>query len=72
MEEKLVNGQTVRAGTLLVFTNSDGVECVEEVQEANGRLYFWNSGFTLQDYPTARIYDPRTPLHNVHIHMMDF
>uniref|UniRef100_A0A6M3K9E9 Uncharacterized protein n=1 Tax=viral metagenome TaxID=1070528 RepID=A0A6M3K9E9_9ZZZZ len=53
---KLYNGQRVRPGDKVKFTNSDGEECVGTIQyDVNNlkRLYFWNNGFDIRDYENA-------------------
>lgn len=51
----LFNGQEVKEGDKVSFTNSDGVECTQEIKRReDGTLFFWNSGFEIVDYQNAR------------------
>jgi len=53
---RLANGQTVREGDLVEFTNSDGEICRGRIErDANNpkRLFFWNNKFEIADYKSA-------------------
>jgi hypothetical protein len=60
----LYNGQKVKEGDLVYFTNSDGVRCEGKIQRRlfdcihsdtkeklkKGTLFFWNNTFKISDY----------------------
>lgn len=53
---RLTNGQTVREGDLVEFTNSDGEICRGRIErDINNpkRLFFWNNRFEIVDYKSA-------------------
>ena len=51
---KLANGQVVRFGDNVQFTNSDGEVCRDIIKRrADGTLYFWNQMFQIEDYKSA-------------------
>ena len=53
---KLFNGQTVRPGDNVQFTDSDGKKRVGRIQyDPNNtrRLFFWNNFFEIVDYRNA-------------------
>jgi hypothetical protein len=53
---RLANGQTVREGDLVEFTNSDGEICRGRIErDVNNpkRLFFWNNTFEIADYKSA-------------------
>ena len=59
---KLFNGQTVREGDMVEFTNSDGEICRDIVQrDINNpkRLFFWNNTAEISDYKSARKVDSK-------------
>ena len=57
---RLANGQTVREGDLVEFTNSDGEKCRSPIErDVNNpkRLFFWNNAFEIIDYKNAEKVD---------------
>jgi hypothetical protein len=53
---RLSNGQIVREGDLVEFTNSDGEICRGRIErDVNNpkRLFFWNNTFDIADYKSA-------------------
>jgi len=52
----LFNGQKVREGDIVEFTNSDGRRCRGHIQRDISnpkRLFFWNNSFGISDYRNA-------------------
>lgn len=52
----LANGQRVREGDIIEFTNSDGEKCRDIIRrDINNqkRLFFWNNAFEITDYKSA-------------------
>lgn len=51
----LFNGEKVRENDFVVFFNSDGIECVNEIKRRDdGTLFFWNANFEISDYRSAK------------------
>ena len=53
----LANGDIVREGDTVEFTNSDGEMCRDKIRrDINNpkRLYFWNNTAEISDYKSAR------------------
>ena len=53
---KLANGQVVKEGDVVEFTNSDGEKCRGKImRDINNpkRLFFWNNRFNISDYKSA-------------------
>ena len=53
---KLANGQIVKEGDTVEFTNSDGEKCRDKIRrDVNNprRLVFWNQRFNIIDYKSA-------------------
>ena len=54
---KLANGDAVKEGDTVEFTNSDGESCRSTIKrDINNpkRLYFWNNTAEISDYKSAR------------------
>jgi len=52
---KLANGDTVKFGDTVTFTNSDGENCTSTIKRRrDGTLYYWNPLFEIKDYDSAR------------------
>ncbi len=50
----LSNGDRVKEGDAVKFTNSDGEICMDIIRRRDdGTLYFWNTGFKIIDYINA-------------------
>lgn len=51
---KLFNGETVKKGDKVSFTNSDGRKCIGTISHRpDGTLFFWNPGFNIRNYQNA-------------------
>lgn len=51
----LANGTEVKEGDEVSFVNSDGIKCTDIIKRReDGTLYFWNNGFAIKDYISAK------------------
>lgn len=57
---KLYNGDSVNAGDVVQFTNSDNQVCRDVIRkrESDGSLYYWNSYYSIKSYTSARKVEP--------------
>lgn len=52
---RLRNGEVVREGSAIEWTDSDGETQRGEIERDGKRLYFWNRKFEITDYHSARL-----------------
>ena len=51
----LANGTEVKEGDEVSFVDSDGIKCTDKIRRReDGTLFFWNSGFSIDDYASAK------------------
>jgi len=52
---RIYNGTKVKKGDRVMFINSDGQECIDEIRlnQQTKELYFWNNQFKIEDYQNA-------------------
>jgi hypothetical protein len=50
----LANGTEIKEGDEVSFVNSDGIKCTDKIKRReDGTLFFWNNGFSIEDYSSA-------------------
>lgn len=49
-------------GELVQWVNSDGQLCIDQIRQTwTGALFFWNNGFSVDDYPGLEKLDVSVP-----------
>ena len=52
---KLRNGTSVRRGSVIEWTDSDGIAHRGKIERHGKKLYFWNLNFEITAYHSARL-----------------